>query len=95
MQDFAASFFEAFRLVFSLDPNLIEVVGLSMRVSLMAVAVAALIGFPVGAFLAVARFPGRGLVVVTISALMGLPPVVVGLIVYMMLSSAGALGPLQ
>ncbi|MEO4043215.1 ABC transporter permease [Hoeflea sp. CAU 1731] len=95
MQDFAASFLEAFRLVISLDPDLLEVVWLSMRVSLSAVAMAALVGFPVGAFLAVARFPGRGLLVITISALMGLPPVVVGLVVYMLLSSAGVLGPLQ
>ena len=95
MQDFAASTLEAIRLVLGLDAGLLEIVWLSLRVSLTAVVVASLIGLPVGAFLAVSRFPGRGLVIVTLTALMGLPPVVVGLVVYMLLSNAGALGPLQ
>ncbi|MCP4315644.1 MAG: ABC transporter permease subunit [Hyphomicrobiales bacterium] len=95
MQDFAASFFEAFRLVLGLNPGLLEIVWLSLKVSMTAVIIAAIVGLPIGAFLAVARFPGRGLLVVTITALMGLPPVVVGLVVYLLLSNAGALGPLQ
>ena len=66
-----------------------------LRVSLAAVAVAGAIGLPLGAFLAVARFPGRGAVNVVVNAMMGLPPVVAGLLVYLLLSSAGPLGVLQ
>lgn len=95
MQDFAASFPEAFRLVMGLNPGLLEIVWLSLRVSVTAVIIGAIIGLPVGAFIAVSRFPGRGVVIVTVTALMGLPPVVVGLVVYLLLSNAGALGPLQ
>ena len=72
-----------------------QIVLLSIRVSLVAVALACLIGMPLGALLAVARFPGRGAVIVLVNALMGLPPVVVGLLVYLMLSNAGPLGVLQ
>lgn len=92
MQDFGAAFGEAFRLVASLDANLMEIIALSLQVSLMAVAVAAAIGLPAGAVLAVARFPGRSVLVVLFNALMGLPPVVVGLVVYLLLSRAGPLG---
>ena len=95
MQDFSHEFFEAFRLVFALDQSLMEVVGLSLRVSLCAVAIAAAVGLPLGALLAVARFPGRGGVIVLLNSLMGLPPVVVGLGVYLLLSNAGPLGVLQ
>ncbi len=94
MQDFSAAFGEAFRLLVSLDPDLVEIVVLSLRVSLGAVLAAAAIGLPIGAGLAVARFPGRGAVLVALNALMGLPPVVVGLLVYLALSRAGPLGPL-
>lgn len=94
MQDLSGAFAEAFRLLLSLDPDLIEIVGLSLRVSLTAVIAAALIALPLGAALAVLRFPGRGLVLVGLNALMGLPPVVVGLVVYLLLSRAGPLGPL-
>ena len=68
---------------------------LSLRVSLSAVGLACLIGMPLGAALAVLRFPGRGAVIVLVNALMGLPPVVVGLLVYLLLSNAGPLGVLQ
>ena len=88
MQEIGGAFAEAFRLVFTLDPDLREIVALSLQVSLGAVAVAALIGMPLGAALAVMRFPGRGAAVVTINAFMGLPPVVVGLLVYLLRSSA-------
>ncbi len=84
----------ALALVIGLDSDLIEIVGLSLRVSLTAVALAALIGLPVGAAIAVFRFPGRGACVVALNALMGLPPVVVGLIVYLALSRAGPFGVL-
>ncbi|MEQ8818475.1 MAG: ABC transporter permease [Thalassobaculum sp.] len=94
MQDFGAAFGAAFQLVISLDPDLIEIVGLSLRVSLAAVVAAAAVGLPLGAALAVARFPGRGVALVALNSLMGLPPVVVGLLVYLTLSRAGPLGPL-
>ena len=95
MQDFGAAFAEAFRLIFSGDAALMEIVLLSLRVTFTAVLVACLIGLPLGAALAVGRFPGRGVITVFVNALMGLPPVVVGLMVYMLLSSAGPLGVLQ
>ena len=94
MQDFSAAFGEAFRLLASLDPDLVEIVSLSLWVSLGAVAIAGVLGLPLGALLGVTRFPGRGAVVVVLNALMGLPPVVVGLVVYLLLSRAGPLGPL-
>jgi len=94
MQDFSAAFGEGWRLMLALDPELIEIVALSLQVSLGAVALAALIGLPLGALLAVLRFPGRQGVIVFLNALMGLPPVVVGLSVYLLLSRAGPLGPL-
>src|SRR5258706_2351123 len=71
-----------------------EIVALSLGVSLSAVALAALLGLPLGAAIAVGRFPGRRALVVLLNALMGLPPVVVGLLVYLLLSRAGPLGEL-
>jgi tungstate transport system permease protein len=82
----------ALQLLTSLDRELAEIVLLSLRISLSAVALAALIGMPLGAALALARFPGRGALVVLLNASMGLPPVVVGLFVYLMLSRTGPLG---
>jgi len=84
----------AFDLVLAADPALVEIVRLSLLVSLSAVAVAALIGVPFGALLALIRFPGREAVIVVVNALMGLPPVVVGLAVYLLLSRSGPLGEL-
>jgi tungstate transport system permease protein len=81
-------------LLADLDPKLVEIVLLSLRVSLSAVAIAALLGFPLGAAIAVGRFPGRKTLIVFLNAFMGLPPVVVGLIVYLLLSRAGPLGAL-
>ncbi len=95
MQDFAEAFRLAFQLVWQMDDELAAIIGLSLRVSLTAVAISALIGLPLGAALATMRFRGRGAVLVLVNALMGLPPVVVGLLVYMMLSNAGPLGFLQ
>jgi tungstate transport system permease protein len=84
----------AIRLIVTFDRDLAEIVFLSLRVSLTAVSLAALIGLPIGAALAVLRFPGRRTLVVILNALMGLPPVVVGLIVLLVLSRAGPLGVL-
>jgi tungstate transport system permease protein len=92
MQGIAYSLQEGLRLVATLELRLWEVVGLSLAVSLSAVVVATAIGLPLGAALAVGRFPGRRAVIVTLNALMGLPPVVVGLVVYLLLSRAGPLG---
>ena len=92
--DLLAAFSEAFGLITRLDPGFVAIVGLSLRVSLTAVLLAALIGLPLGAWLALARFPGRSLLVVAINALMGLPPVVAGLIVFLVLSRSGPLGSL-
>lgn len=77
-----------------LDAELWRIVGLSLQVSLSAVGIAMAVGLPLGAAIAVGRFPGRGAVVVTLNAMMGLPPVVVGLVVYLLLSRAGPLGDL-
>lgn len=92
MQDFAGNLLFALRLIFSGDPELWAIVLLSLRVSLSAVLIAALIGLPLGALLAVMRFPGRQAAVVLVNSLMGLPPVVVGLAVYLLLSNSGPLG---
>ncbi|WP_308915893.1 ABC transporter permease [Jannaschia sp. LMIT008] len=92
MGDLSAAFALALDLVLSGDPALWEVVALSLRVSLTATALACLFGIPIGAALAVGRFPGRGAVLVLVNACMGLPPVVVGLLVYLHLSRAGPLG---
>ena len=83
---------QALQLITSADPKLIEIVVLSLKVSLTAVAIACAIGLPLGATIAVGRFPGRHPVIVLLNALMGLPPVVVGLLVYLLLSRAGPLG---
>jgi tungstate transport system permease protein len=81
-------------MIFSFDPKLSEIVLLSLRVSLTAVAIASIIGLPLGAAIAVNRFLGRRALIVVLNALMGLPPVVVGLVVYLLLSRAGPLGDL-
>ena len=85
---------EALRLVAGADPKLLGIVGLSLSVSLTAVFVSCVVGLPVGATIAVSRFRGRQTLIVVLNALMGLPPVVVGLAVYLMLSRAGPLGAL-
>jgi|TARA_B100001964_G_scaffold181032_1_gene200149 tungstate transport system permease protein len=94
MSDVGDAFGAAAMLILNLESGLAEIVLLSLRISLLAVAAACVIGLPVGAALAVFRFPGRTLVVVALNALMGLPPVVVGLIVYLALSRSGPLGTL-
>jgi tungstate transport system permease protein len=85
---------EAGRLIAAFDAKLMEIVFLSLRVSLTAVVIASVLGLPLGAAIAVGRFPGRQALIVILNALMGLPPVVVGLLVYLMLSRAGPLGQL-
>jgi len=84
----------ALGLIASWDAQLAGIVALSLTVSLSAVFCATLLALPLGAAVAVARFPGRRALIVLLNALMGLPPVVVGLVVYLLLSRAGPLGPL-
>lgn len=81
-------------MIVAADRQLYEIVLLSLQVSLTAVAIATVVGLPLGAALAIRRFPGRQLLLVALNALMGLPPVVVGLVVYLLLSRAGPLGEL-
>jgi len=83
---------QAIGLITRLDPTLLEIVWLSLKVSLSAVAIATALALPIGAAIAVSRFPGRRAVIVLLNAFMGLPPVVVGLLVYLLLSRAGPLG---
>jgi tungstate transport system permease protein len=92
MNSLHEAFGQAGALVASGDRALFEIVLLSLRVSLTAVLLAALVGLPLGAAIAVGRFPGRRALIVVLNALMGLPPVVVGLLVYLLLSRAGPLG---
>jgi tungstate transport system permease protein len=92
MNTFSDSLAVAVALVAGLDAKLVGIVELSLRVSLTATVLAACIGLPIGAAIAVGRFPGRQVLVVVLNALMGLPPVVVGLVVYLLLSRAGPLG---
>ena len=82
----------AWQLILHGDAALFAIVRLSIIVSLSAVALAALVGMPLGALLALIRFPGRSALVVLLNAFMGLPPVVVGLTVYLLLSRSGPLG---
>jgi tungstate transport system permease protein len=92
MQDFVQAFMTAVALVERFDPELVGIVALSLRVSLSASIIAMAIGAPLGGALAVGRFRGRHAAIVLANALLGLPPVVVGLAIYIMLSRSGPLG---
>jgi tungstate transport system permease protein len=94
MTSLGEAFAAAWVLVTGLDSGLAGIVMLSLQVSLSAAVIATLIGLPLGAAIAVERFPGRQLLIVLLNALMGLPPVVVGLVIYLLLSRAGPLGSL-
>jgi tungstate transport system permease protein len=92
MSDFVGAVSQAASLIASGDSRLVDIVMLSLRVSLVAVVLASAIGLPLGALVAVTRFGGRKTLIVILNALMGLPSVVVGLVVYLLLSRAGPLG---
>ena len=94
MSEFRDAFQTAITLLLHLDSDLTAIVGLSLLVSLSAVCLAAMVGLPVGAAVALYRFPGRQAVRVLLNALLGIPPVVIGLVVYLLLSRAGPLGGL-
>jgi tungstate transport system permease protein len=93
MPEISQGFAQALGLVASLDADLLRIVALSFRVSGVAVLIAALFGLPFGAWLALSRFPGRQALIAVLNGMMGLPPVVVGLLIYLLLSRAGPLGP--
>jgi tungstate transport system permease protein len=92
MSDLNSAFVKAIELTSSLNESLLSIVWLSVKVSGLSVVIASAIALPLGAWLALARFRGRGIVIATLNGLMGLPPVVVGLLVYLLLSRAGPLG---
>ncbi|HSO06910.1 MAG TPA: ABC transporter permease [Pelomicrobium sp.] len=92
MSTIAQAFEQAAAMIARGDDELVEIVLLSVRVSLTATLIASVIALPIGAVTAVARFPGRQSLIVVLNALMGLPPVVIGLLVYLLLSRAGPLG---
>jgi len=92
MNSVGAAVAQALQLIVGADPKLVAIVLLSLKVSLSAVVIACMVGLPLGATIAVGRFSGRNPVIVLLNALMGLPPVVVGLAVYLLLSRAGPLG---
>ena len=92
MNEFSNAFRTALQLLLEMDPGLFEIVLLSLRVSLSAVILAAVFALPLGAFVALTRFPGRRSVVILMNAMMSLPPVVVGLVIYLLLSRTGPLG---
>ncbi len=94
MGEISQAFSIALNLLWSFDSDLIAIVSLSLKVSFVAVLIACGLGFALGASLTVYRFPGRKVFIVLLNALMGLPPVVVGLIVYLLLSRSGPLGVL-
>jgi tungstate transport system permease protein len=94
MAEILASFGLAFGLVAHADAEFVRIVGLSLAVSLSSAVLACAVGLPLGAVVAVARFPGRRAAIVVMNALLGLPSVVVGLLVYLLLSRAGPLGDL-
>lgn len=92
MNNFSRAMETAVDLILTLDAGLVEIVLLSLRISLTAVVLATVIALPFGAAVALVRFPGRRAVIVLLNAAMGLPPVVVGLVVYLLLSRSGPLG---
>ncbi|MEM8849413.1 MAG: ABC transporter permease [Pseudomonadota bacterium] len=94
MDDLFAGLAEAVRLIVTADPDLIDITLLSLQVTLTAVAIGCVLGLPLGCWLAVRRFRFRRVVIATLNALIGLPPVVVGLVVYLMLSRSGPFGVL-
>jgi tungstate transport system permease protein len=94
LETLGSSIATAIGLIAGFDSGLLQIIGLSLRVSLCAVAIACVVGAPLGAAVAVGSFPGRHSLIVILNSLMGLPPVVVGLAVYLLLSRAGPLGSL-
>ncbi len=85
-------FIKAFRLIFAFNPELFEIIFLSLRVSCLALFIASVLALPLAAFIGLKRFPAKGLIISSVNAFMGIPPVVVGLFAYLLLSRSGPLG---
>ena len=94
MTSFAEGLSHAIELIISFDNDLIGIIAMSLKVSISAVLISCIIGFPIGASLALCKFRGRNLVLVILNSFMGLPPVVAGLIVFLLLSRSGPFGVL-
>jgi tungstate transport system permease protein len=94
MADFADGLSHAIKLIIGFDKDLIAIIGMSLKVSISSVLISCIIGFPIGASLALSRFKGRNFLLVLLNSFMGLPPVVVGLIVFLLLSRTGPFGVL-
>jgi len=92
MDSILEGFRRAFLLIVHLDPELLKIIFLSIEVSATALLIATTLGLPVGAVIGLRKFPGRGLLISLLNSFMGLPPVVVGLFVYLILSRSGPLG---
>jgi tungstate transport system permease protein len=92
MDSIIEGFRRAFLLIVHLDPELLKIIFLSIEVSAAALLIATMLGLPVGAVIGLRKFPGRGLIISLLNSFMGLPPVVVGLFVYLILSRSGPLG---
>lgn len=92
MDSFWTTLAQAVALILAGDADLLEIINLSLRVTLTAVVISCLIGFPIGAVIGAFRFPGRTAISILLNTLMGLPPVLVGLLVYLILSASGPLG---
>ena len=95
MDVYLEAFSTAFKLIIWLDPSLFEIVWLSIKVSISSLLIASIFGFPIGALLAIKSFPGKALIITIFNSMMGMPPVVVGLVVYLAVSKSGPLGWLE
>lgn len=95
MNELLQAFVQAFELIIARDPALWEIVSLSLRVSGVALLISTILGIPIGAFLGLSRFAGRGLFIILMYTGMGFPPVVIGLFVYLLLSRTGPLGQVE
>ena len=95
MSEFVDIFINSFNLIFSLNPDLLEIIFLSLKISFFSLLFSCIFGLPLGALLAVTKFTGRKLLIIFFNSMMGLPPVFIGLILYVILSASGPLGALQ
>jgi tungstate transport system permease protein len=92
MTDFQASGYTAIELILELDSNLLEIILLSLKVTLSSTFISAILGIYIGTMVSIRNFPGKNAIIILLNSFMGLPPVVVGLFVYLMISRAGPLG---
>lgn len=95
MNDFESIIYNAINLIISLDLELVEIVILSLKISLSALLISTIVSLPLGSVLAISKFFGRKFLIVTFNSLMGLPPVFVGLVLYLVFSANGPLGVIE